>query len=347
MEEILNLFDRPFVLSHTSVREGEKKLGQTVQLIEEEGDLSTLISESEARFVVVFAPEDIGVRANLGRPGASETWSYALKGICNLQDNLFLKGEDILILGAIETQDLMEEARRLREDSTEGLSALRELTGELDNRVRQIVAAIFAAQATPIVIGGGHNNAYPILASWYDTHNTILNVVNFDPHADYRAMEGRHSGNGFRYAHEEGILDKYAIIGLHEGYNSQEMMSLLRSDPDLRYSTFEDIRVRRILTLSQCIQDSLDFIADSDFGIELDLDAIPGIPVSAATPTGFTLEDARHYVYSCGARRKSSYLHICEGSAGVAGVRQKAELPKVYGALLGDFVKGKLESQEG
>ncbi|NVK03922.1 MAG: arginase family protein [Flavobacteriia bacterium] len=345
MTEILHLFDRPFILSHTSVREGENKLGQTLKLVEREGDLSAQISESGARFVVVFAPEDVGVRANLGRPGASETWPYALKGICNLQDNLFLRGEHLMILGAIETADLMEEAQRLREDSPEGIAALRELTSQLDDRVRQIVGAIFTAGAFPIVIGGGHNNVYPILAAWYDTHESVLSAINFDPHADYRAMEGRHSGNGFRYAHEEGILDKYAIIGLHEGYNSQDMMNLLRSDPDLRYSTFEDIAVRRIISLSETIQNSLDFIEDDHFGIELDLDAIPGIPVSAATPTGLTFEDARHYVYSCAKRKNSSYLHLCEGSAGLANDLQKTELPKVYGALVADLIKGSLESE--
>ncbi len=343
MKDVLNIFDRAFVLAHTATRPGETKVGQSLLFIEDEGDLSELIQKSGAKFVVVFIPEDVGVRANGGRPGAAESWEFALKGLCNLQDNMFLKGSDILMLGAIETQDLMQEAQRLREDTPIGLNTLRQLTSDVDARVRQIAGGIFKSGAFPIFIGGGHNNVYPILAGWYDTHENVLSAVNFDPHADYRAMEGRHSGNGFRYAHEEGILDKYAIIGLHEGYNSQDMMELLRHDPDLRYTTFEDIAVRRIISCQAAIEDSLDFVGDSDFGLELDLDAVPGIPVSAATPTGLTFEDARNYIYSGMRREHARYLHICEGSSGLATELQKVELPKVYAALIADAVKGKNE----
>ncbi|KAB2809905.1 formimidoylglutamase [Phaeocystidibacter luteus] len=345
MEQLLNLFDRPFVLSHTSVRGGEEKIGQTAALLENEGNLADEMKASKAKFAVVFIPEDVGVRANCGRPGASATWEPALKGICNLQDNYWLRGEDILLVGAVATDDLMEEAAKLREDTTEGLAALRELTSELDDRVRTVIGAIHKAGLFPIVIGGGHNNAYPLLAAYYDTHDGVLSAINLDPHADYRAMEGRHSGNGFRYAHEEGILDRYAILGLHEGYNSAEMMSLLRDDPDLRYVTFEDIEVRRIISFNQALVDSVDFVSEEQFGIELDLDSIPGVAVSAATPTGVSLEKARHFVYTCAKRETSKYLHICEGSAGLASDRQLTELSKVIACLVADGIKGKNESE--
>lgn len=343
MDNLLNLFDRPFVLSHTSVRAGEQKLGETMHLLDEEGDFESALKATGAKFAVLFIPEDVGIRANCGRPGASSTWEPALKGLCNIQDNFFLRGNDILLLGSIATEDLMTEAKELREDTPQGLNALRELTQQLDDRVRSVVAEIYKAGLFPIVIGGGHNNAYPIITAWYDTHEDLLSVINLDPHADYRAMEGRHSGNGFRYAHENGVLDRYAVVGLHESYNSQEMMDILRQDPDLRYSTFEDIAVREILPFHQAIGDSLDFVAEGPFGIELDLDSIPGIPVSAATPTGFTLEQARQYIYKTTQRDESRYLHICEGSAGLASPHQLSELSKVIACLVADAIKGKLK----
>lgn len=345
MTELLNIFDRPFILSHTSVRDGEFKIGQTAQILSEEGDFTEALAGSKAKYAVLFIPEDIGIRANCGRPGASKTWEYGLKGLCNLQDNYFLKGEDILILGAVESADLMSQATRLRADTPEGLEELRNLTEELDSRVRDVLASIFAAGLFPIVVGGGHNNVYPIMAGWYDTHDNVLSAINLDPHADYREMEGRHSGNGFRYAHEQGLLDRYAVLGLHEGYNSAEMMHLLRQDPDLRYTTFENIRVRRIVSFEQSLVDSLDFVSEENFGIELDLDSIPGLPVSAATPTGFTLEEARHYMYRCASRENARYAHICEGSAGLASTHQLAELAKVIASLIADTIKGHNESK--
>lgn len=341
MEGLLHLFDRPFVLSHTSVREGEQKIGQTIRLIEEEGDLYKEIKASGARAAILFLPEDIGIRANLGRPGASTTWQPALQGICNLQENYFLHGKDILLLGAMNFEDLMEESQQYRADTPEGLSELRRLTEEVDHRVRTIVSQIFKAGVFPILIGGGHNNAFPILAAWCDAHDSVLSAINLDPHADYRAMEGRHSGNGFRYAHEKGALDRYAVVGLHEGYNSEAMFHLLRNDPDLRYSTFENIAVQRILTFKDSVTDSVDFVAEGPFGVELDLDSIPGMPVSASTSTGFSLEDARQYVHLCTSRPESAYLHICEGSAGLASDQQLRELSKAIASLVADAIKAK------
>jgi arginase family enzyme len=32
-----------------------------------------------------------------------------------------------------------------------------------------------------------------------------VNAINFDAHSDFRILEGRHSGNGFSYAYEEGF----------------------------------------------------------------------------------------------------------------------------------------------
>jgi formiminoglutamase len=37
-------------------------------------------------------PEDIGVRANFGRPGAASAWDTAIKSIANIQHNRFVKG---------------------------------------------------------------------------------------------------------------------------------------------------------------------------------------------------------------------------------------------------------------
>ncbi len=112
----------------------------------------------------------------------------------------------------------------------------------IDAEVEELIKIITAAGKTPIVIGGGHNNSYPLIKGTAKglqkagmMNNSQINVINLDAHADYRIMEGRHSGNGFRYAREEGYLNKYAIIGLHENYNSQSMMDDLYSNINIQY----------------------------------------------------------------------------------------------------------------
>lgn len=42
-----------------------------MQTIPKESDATTFLKESDAKFVLFGIPEDIGVRANHGRPGAA------------------------------------------------------------------------------------------------------------------------------------------------------------------------------------------------------------------------------------------------------------------------------------
>lgn len=62
------------------------------------------------------------------------------------------------------------------------------------------MSEIVSAGVVPIVIGGGHNNSYGMLRGSSKGLNSQVNAINIDPHADFRELEGRHSGNGFSYA---------------------------------------------------------------------------------------------------------------------------------------------------
>ena len=76
---------------------------------------------------------------------------------------------------------------------------------------------IVLADKKPIIIGGGHNNAYGNIKGTSLAIGEPINVINFDAHSDFRPEEGRHSGNGFSYAYTEGFLNYYFI----QWYNFQ------------------------------------------------------------------------------------------------------------------------------
>ena len=57
-------------------------------------------------------PEDIGVRANLGRAGARDGWAAFLPAFAAMQSNASLRGEDVVLLGHVAVDDLMERAER-------------------------------------------------------------------------------------------------------------------------------------------------------------------------------------------------------------------------------------------
>ncbi|MEI9959443.1 MAG: arginase family protein [Ferruginibacter sp.] len=99
------------------------------------------------------------------------------------------------------------------------VEAYRHAVNIIDEEVENMLKVIAAAKKIPIVIGGGHNNAYPIIkgvAKGLVKAGAIplaqINCVNLDAHTDYGATEGRHSGNGFKYAEEDATWANIALL---------------------------------------------------------------------------------------------------------------------------------------
>jgi formiminoglutamase len=216
----------------------------------------------------------------------------------------------------------------------------------VDEEVEELVKMITAAGKFPIAIGGGHNNAYPILkgaAKGLHKAGTIdkpqLNAVNLDAHADFRLDEGRHSGNPFRYAMKEGFLGKYAVFGLHENYNPQSMLDDLYSNVNIQYSFYEDIYLHEKLNFRQAVAQAFSFTDEGFTGVELDLDAVQGTLASAASPAGVPLDGARQYMVFAAQNPRLAYLHICEGATELTDGRSNAHMGKLIAYLVSDFIK--------
>ena len=50
------------------------------------------------------------MRANLGRAGARDGWAAFLPAFATMQSNESLRGEDVVVLGHVAVDDLMERA---------------------------------------------------------------------------------------------------------------------------------------------------------------------------------------------------------------------------------------------
>ncbi|MFN3640608.1 MAG: arginase family protein, partial [Flavobacterium sp.] len=208
----------------TNHRSGEIKFGEKMLTVPKDFSIVDFLRDCKARFVLFGIPEDIGVRANFGRPGTHSAWESALKSIANIQHNRFCKGSQILVLGKLHIQNDMEVAKDLDFHNTDDRKKLTELVEKIDKEVSHIVFTILKSGKIPIIIGGGHNNAYGNIKGLALAKGKPVNVVNFDAHSDFRILEGRHSGNGFSYAFDEGFLKKYFIYGLHESYTSKNVL---------------------------------------------------------------------------------------------------------------------------
>jgi formiminoglutamase len=328
----LHIATRSHIDHLTFKRPGETRLGETVQILHAE-KWETELKENPARFVLLGIPEDIGVRANYGTGGAHTLWEPALKAILNVQDTQGLKGRDIIVLGDFNFRDLMQEA-----EHADALK-LRELVALIDEAVYPVIREIVAAGKIPIAIGGGHNNAYPLLQGTSEAKGSKVNCINLDAHSDFRIMEGRHSGNGFRYARKKGFLDKYAVVGLHRNYNSQEVLNEMEADGDIHFSFYEDIFMDRELDFDDAIDKAISHTAGQPTGIELDMDCIEHVLSSAATPSGISVLDARRYIVRCAKLRHAAYFHITEGAIKLKGGREDLQTAKLVAFLVTDFIR--------
>lgn len=311
----LTLFSKERCEQYVTPRAGEVKVGNILPLLyrgEAVGFSAALRAAKKdgSRYAILGIPEDIGPRANCGRGGAQEGWEAFLGAFLNTQANTLFPVSDAVLIGEVELQDLQERSQGA------DVNTLRDLCGEIDGRVLPIIQEIVSAGLTPIVIGGGHNNAYPIMKGVVaGRHIESLGCCNCDAHADFRRVEGRHSGNSFRVSYEEGILAAYAAIGIHESYAPQEVLNALEGAA-FPYYTFESTHIRRECLFEEVLCNIEEYLlsANRPIGIECDLDVIAGIPASAQTPSGMSLEEVAHYVHRMASRLPVAYLHLTEGA---------------------------------
>lgn len=327
----------------TNFRSGEVKFGEKIVLIPNDQPVIEFLKSCESQFVLFGIPEDIGIRANYGRPGANSAWENALKSIANIQHNKFCKGSQIIILGQLNVISEMEQVQTLDYNVLDDRKKMNQLVVKIDKEVAHIITQIIKIGKIPIVIGGGHNNAYGNIKGTALAKGKPINAINFDAHSDFRILEGRHSGNGFSYAYEEGFLKKYFIFGLHESYTSKSVLDQLKTLKEkILYNTYDEINIRKEKNFQTEMALALEFIKTDPFGVEIDLDAIPNIASSAMTCSGFSVEQLRQFIYFFGKNTNASYLHICEGAPSLDHDKNNHLIGKLIGYLITDFIKAKM-----
>ncbi|MEN8927392.1 MAG: formimidoylglutamase [Flavobacteriales bacterium] len=311
-------FTEQNIKEHVTPRAGEVKIGEAISLLESN------LEQTDGKFVIIGIPESIGARANYGNGGAENSWAAFLGKFLNMQTNGFINAKEIILAGEIELTDLTTNSSDIEE--------LRLTVEEIDKRVQSVIETVLKAEKTPIVIGGGHNNCFPIINAF----PSPIQVVNIDPHADIRKQEGRHSGNGFSYALESGKLEKYFTLGLHEEYNSNFILEQFNYNEFIDYYSFNDF-LKYELTIKDLINSVNSHLDSEKIGLEIDLDSIKNMPVSAKTPIGFSEEEVRKIGFQLSMNYDFHYIHICEGAP--TNETENTIVGKTIAYLVSDFIK--------
>lgn len=342
----LKIYNKQDILSLTRIRRFETKVGERLHTVADAQQLESSIENSPARYVLIGIPEEIGVRANHGNSGTETCWIPFLQSFFNIQSNDFFSGDEVLMLGHFDFGDLKYVIDNNAHGHEEKVDAYRHAVNTIDEEVETLVKIVTSYKKIPIIIGGGHNNAYPLIKGsakgLYKAGILPLaqiNAINLDAHTDYRPSEGRHSGNGFRYAEEDGYLQKYCAVGIHENYLPQNVWLDIVNNPFIDFITYEDIFIHEKRNFIQAVAHATGFTEDNYSGVELDLDSVENTLSSAVTPSGISALHARQYINFAATDSKVAYLHICEGASQLQDGRKDESIGKLVSYLVTDFVK--------
>lgn len=347
----LIVYDPLHIQSLTRKREHEIKLGERVHALPwgTTSDFESALSESNCKFVLLGLPEDIGVRANHGRGGAYSAWQPVLNTLLNIQSNNFLKGDELLVLGHVDFSYEMEQAKKYDFHNEENLKQSRDIVAAIDDFVAPIISTIVKCGKEPIIIGGGHNNAYPNikgvaigLQQAGKTSEPKINCINCDAHTDLRPLEGRHSGNGFTYAFANGYLNKYSVLPLHEIFNAASVINELNSHQEnIYFNFFESIFIREEISFKDAVINAINFVNDNYTGLEIDIDTIQNIPSSAKTSSGLSTLHARQFIHTVASACKVAYLHIAEAAPVLSHIKTDLKTGKLVAYLVSDYIKAR------
>ncbi len=332
LDSCLKLYAASDIAPFVQERPGETRVWQELGFV---GSLQGLANGNQHyQYALLGIPEDIGPRANLGNPGAQHGWRAFLSRFLNLQANRFFSADNILLLGEVKVPTLGQ--------LTPTTDELRQAVAELDTNVESAVQLLFDANITPIVIGGGHNNAFPIIKAAAQSLGQPLAVSNLDPHSDFRQMEGRHSGNPFRYAHDGNFLSHYAVVGLHEQKNNEASLAAL-AEYEFPYFSVQRSHWHKNDNFDQILEEAARYLMHSGLptGVEVDLDAIQQMPSSAITAAGVSVDDALYYVTQMAQLPKSCYLHLAEGAPDPDKPEEIRSVGQVLAELTCTYIKNR------
>lgn len=214
---------------------------------------------------------DEGVRRNFGRVGARSAPETIRKAMTGMAVHF-----DTDKIAAVDAGNVICAGENLE-------SSFKILQGKVE--------MLLANQVFPIVIGGGHETAYPHFSAVQNYHAGMnVGIINLDAHFDLRNYEnGPHSGSPFRHIADDAVAYgrsfNYLPIGIRPESNVKSMFDFMESKGQ-QYVLLNDVKQNLSLVCNAltAFADRMDKIY-----LTIDMDCLPAgyAPgVSAPGPDG-------------------------------------------------------------
>jgi formimidoylglutamase len=255
----------------------------------------------EVKVCILGVPTDEGVKRNEGRTGAKD-------GPEAIRTELYKRTPFVIGKQKSPSEIVLFDLGDIKIGKT---------LEETHDRLAETVRALCSLNVIPVVLGGGHDIAYPDFVGFSEGKRNV-GVINIDAHLDFRKpVPKRNSGTSFRQMldHHRSPLNamNFVEVGIQSFANSRDHYTEL-IDRGATVFSLRDVRedgITKILELSY----ELATTGNEALYISFDLDAVhstdaPG--VSASLPTGLTAEEFLTAALFAGKRRKTKIIDIVE-----------------------------------
>lgn len=332
----LDILTKEHVLKKTLKTPGSVRIGQTIQTVEEQSNWQEELRSSAAEYVIIGLPEEIGLKSSGIKLTNIGTFSSFIEQFVNLQDNLYLSGVDLFLLGSIEFEDLANKLKVLKTNQED----LYELVEVIDKRVEKLLSVLFEMGKTPIVIGGGQNNSYPILKALSKQKNEKVNCLNIAAHTSLQPPNGRSARNAYSYGIVEDYIGKYYAFGLHESEIPHTIYEfILANYSQVGFTRFEAI-LKNDPYMFEALDEATEFLEGAPAAIDVNMNCIADLVLSPQYPDGFLLREVRQLIRKfCATNKQVHYLHLCEASSAHKEYTSELITGKSLALLVADFIK--------
>ncbi len=250
---------------------------------------------------IIGVPDDEGVRRNLGRVGAKQAPTAIRTALYKYTPFSFFTKKLISQLSIVDFGDVK----------------IGKTLENTHNNLQNIVEELLSKNIFPIILGGGHDIAYPNFSALSQTSNKI-GIINIDSHLDFRKPNPqRNSGTSFHEIlknHSQKISPKnFVELGIQSFVNSSQHIKELQKTGAtiIPFSTIQkngiETSIKKAYTIATKNANNLYVSFDIDSVKNSDA---PG--VSASLPTGLTAEEILTTAFFVGKKRKTKLIDIVE-----------------------------------